>query len=166
MISRSCRPPWGFPTTYNWEEMARDGFAWWKRVSARWPIISALTAATMACWDSSRIWQIPMDAVHRLLDTFNHGDSLSHRQAAPQTTTSGLIWILQRPDRLSAISPSTVPLEITAKAPAKRFRMKLSYGRLICVPVYTKRKFGRKLLCRRDKNSRTNRVCSILTPIR
>lgn len=30
-----CPPPsflqnWGFPT-YNWEEMAKDGYGWWRR---------------------------------------------------------------------------------------------------------------------------------------
>ncbi len=60
---------WGFPT-YNWEEMARDGFAWWK---ARFRKM----AEYFDCYRVDhilgffRIWQIPMDALHGLLGVLN-----------------------------------------------------------------------------------------------
>ena len=59
---------WGFPT-YNWEEMSRDGFAWWK---ARFSKMSEYFDAYRIdhVLGFFRIWQIPMDAVHGLLGTF------------------------------------------------------------------------------------------------
>ncbi len=60
---------WGFPT-YNWEEMAKDGFAWWK---ARFRKMAEYFDAYRIdhVLGFFRIWQIPMDAVHGLLGTFN-----------------------------------------------------------------------------------------------
>lgn len=60
---------WGFPT-YNWEEMARDGFAWWK---ARFRKMSEYFDAYRIdhILGFFRIWQIPMDAIHGLLGIFN-----------------------------------------------------------------------------------------------
>ncbi len=60
---------WGFPT-YNWEEMSRDGFAWWK---ARFRKMSEYFDAYRIdhVLGFFRIWQIPMDAVHGLLGAFN-----------------------------------------------------------------------------------------------
>jgi len=60
---------WGFPT-YNWEEMNKDGFAWWK---ARFRKMSEYFDAYRIdhVLGFFRIWQIPMDAVHGLLGTFN-----------------------------------------------------------------------------------------------
>lgn len=60
---------WGFPT-YNWEEMNKDGFAWWK---ARFRKMSEYFDAYRIdhVLGFFRIWQIPMDAVHGLLGYFN-----------------------------------------------------------------------------------------------
>ena len=60
---------WGFPT-YNWEEMNKDGFAWWK---ARFRKMSEYFDAYRIdhVLGFFRIWQIPMDAVHGLLGIFN-----------------------------------------------------------------------------------------------
>lgn len=60
---------WGFPT-YNWEEMSRDGFAWWK---ARFRKMSEYFDAYRIdhVLGFFRIWQIPMDALHGLLGYFN-----------------------------------------------------------------------------------------------
>lgn len=60
---------WGFPT-YNWEEMARDGFAWWK---ARFRKMAEYFDAYRIdhVLGFFRIWQIPMDAIHGLLGIFN-----------------------------------------------------------------------------------------------
>ena len=60
---------WGFPT-YNWEEMNRDGFAWWK---ARFKKMSEYFDAYRIdhVLGFFRIWQIPMDALHGLLGIFN-----------------------------------------------------------------------------------------------
>ena len=60
---------WGFPT-YNWEEMNRDGFAWWK---ARFRKMAEYFDAYRIdhVLGFFRIWQIPMDALHGLLGVFN-----------------------------------------------------------------------------------------------
>ena len=60
---------WGFPT-YNWEEMNKDGFAWWK---ARFRKMAEYFDAYRIdhVLGFFRIWQIPMDAVHGLLGVFN-----------------------------------------------------------------------------------------------
>ncbi len=60
---------WGFPT-YNWEEMNKDGFAWWK---SRFRKMSEYFDAYRIdhVLGFFRIWQIPMSAVHGLLGYFN-----------------------------------------------------------------------------------------------
>lgn len=60
---------WGFPT-YNWEEMNRDGFAWWKarfRKMAEYFDVYRIDHVL----GFFRIWQIPMEQVHGLLGVFN-----------------------------------------------------------------------------------------------
>ncbi|MDE6160347.1 MAG: 4-alpha-glucanotransferase, partial [Muribaculaceae bacterium] len=60
---------WGFPT-YNWEVMARDGYAWWR---ARFRKMSEYFDAYRIdhVLGFFRIWQIPMEAVHGLLGIFS-----------------------------------------------------------------------------------------------
>lgn len=60
---------WGFPT-YNWEEMAADGFAWWRnRFSKMADFFDAYRIDHILGF--FRIWQIPLDALHGLLGYFN-----------------------------------------------------------------------------------------------
>ncbi|MCM1032247.1 MAG: 4-alpha-glucanotransferase [Odoribacter sp.] len=60
---------WGFPT-YNWEEMARDGFKWWKdRFRNMAQYFDAYRIDHVLGF--FRIWQIPTDAIHGLLGAFN-----------------------------------------------------------------------------------------------
>lgn len=78
---------WGFPT-YNWEEMAKDGFAWWK---ARFRKMSEYFDAYRIdhVLGFFRIWQIPMDAVHGLLGIFNRAIPFS-----PEEMRSGYdFWL-------------------------------------------------------------------------
>ncbi|MCH5232444.1 MAG: 4-alpha-glucanotransferase [Muribaculaceae bacterium] len=60
---------WGFPT-YNWEEMAKDGFQWWK---ARFRKMAEYFDAYRIdhILGFFRIWQIPLNALHGLLGYFN-----------------------------------------------------------------------------------------------
>lgn len=60
---------WGFPT-YNWEEMSKDGFAWWK---ARFRKMAEYFDAYRIdhVLGFFRIWQIPEDALHGLLGVFH-----------------------------------------------------------------------------------------------
>ena len=59
---------WGLPT-YNWEEMNKDGFKWWKN---RFRKMSEYFDAYRIdhILGFFRIWQIPMNAVHGLLGIF------------------------------------------------------------------------------------------------
>lgn len=60
---------WGFPT-YNWEEMNKDGFTWWRqRFSKMSEYFDAYRIDHVLGF--FRIWQIPMDALHGLLGVFN-----------------------------------------------------------------------------------------------
>ncbi len=60
---------WGFPT-YNWDEMAKDGFKWWKeRFRKMAEYFDAYRIDHILGF--FRIWEIPMDAVHGLLGYFN-----------------------------------------------------------------------------------------------
>lgn len=66
---------WGFPT-YNWEEMAVDGFAWWKdRFRKMSEYFDAYRIDHVLGF--FRIWQIPQDALHGLLGVFNAALPLS-----------------------------------------------------------------------------------------
>ncbi|MDX2245986.1 MAG: 4-alpha-glucanotransferase [Bacteroidia bacterium] len=71
---------WGFPT-YNWEEMAKDGFAWWK---SRLQHLSAYFDAFRIdhILGFFRIWEIPGDAVEGLLGQFNPSLPLSREELA------------------------------------------------------------------------------------
>ncbi len=60
---------WGFPT-YNWERMAQDGYAWWRRRLAK--MNSYFDAYRIDhILGFFRIWEIPTSAVHGILGHFN-----------------------------------------------------------------------------------------------
>ena len=60
---------WGFPT-YNWEEMAKDGYSWWrKRLSAMATYFDAYRIDHILGF--FRIWEIPRDSVEGLMGRFN-----------------------------------------------------------------------------------------------
>ncbi len=60
---------WGFPT-YNWEEMAKDGFAWWQqRMTKLAEYFDALRIDHILGF--FRIWQIPTNQVEGTLGLFN-----------------------------------------------------------------------------------------------
>ena len=59
---------WGFPT-YNWEEMAKDGFAWWKqRFEQMSDYFDAFRIDHILGF--FRIWSIPMEAVQGVMGRF------------------------------------------------------------------------------------------------
>ncbi|MBS1661911.1 MAG: 4-alpha-glucanotransferase, partial [Bacteroidetes bacterium] len=59
---------WGFPT-YNWEEMQKDGYAWWKRrFSHMRNYFDAFRIDHILGF--FRIWSIPMDVVEGILGRF------------------------------------------------------------------------------------------------
>ncbi len=60
---------WGFPT-YNWEEMSKDGYAWWRnRLSQMATYFDAYRIDHILGF--FRIWEIPMHSVEGLLGRFN-----------------------------------------------------------------------------------------------
>lgn len=60
---------WGFPT-YNWQEMAKDGYSWWQaRFSKMAEYFDAYRIDHILGF--FRIWEIPLDAVHGLLGHFS-----------------------------------------------------------------------------------------------
>lgn len=60
---------WGFPT-YNWDEMAKDGYAWWKkRFSKMADYFDAYRIDHILGF--FRIWEIPLSAIHGLLGHFS-----------------------------------------------------------------------------------------------
>lgn len=60
---------WGFPT-YDWEEMSKDGFKWWKERFAKMAeYFDAYRIDHILGF--FRIWEIPLDAAHGLLGHFN-----------------------------------------------------------------------------------------------
>lgn len=60
---------WGFPT-YNWERMARDGYAWWRaRMAKMAEYFDAFRIDHILGF--FRIWEIPTHAVHGSLGYFN-----------------------------------------------------------------------------------------------
>ncbi len=73
---------WGFPT-YNWEEMSKDEFAWWK---ARFRKMADYCDAYRIdhVLGFFRIWEIPMDAIHGLLGTFNPALPLTPQEMASE----------------------------------------------------------------------------------
>jgi 4-alpha-glucanotransferase len=66
---------WGFPT-YNWENMARDGYAWWRRrLQAMAEYFDAFRIDHILGF--FRIWEIPLHSVHGLLGCFSPALPLS-----------------------------------------------------------------------------------------
>lgn len=73
---------WGFPT-YNWEEMAKDGYAWWKqRLTHLSYYFHAFRIDHILGF--FRIWQIPMAHIDGLMGIFNPTLPLSAKELRAQ----------------------------------------------------------------------------------
>ena len=149
---------WGFPT-YNWEEMARDGFAWWK---ARFRKMADYFDAYRIdhVLGFFRIWQIPMDAVHGLLGIFNPAmpftpDELRHNYD---------FWI--------NVDMQTRPFicdyflydffgEYTDEA-RKRFLLDSGYGRYSLRREFDTQRKVADYFAAEEKNDKNNRLCNAL----
>ena len=149
---------WGFPT-YNWEEMAKDGFAWWK---ARFRKMAEYFDAYRIdhVLGFFRIWQIPMDAVHGLLGVFN--------PALPYT-----------PDELRSnydfwidVDLQTTPFimdyflydffgEYTEEA-KRRFLVSVGYGRYKLRPEFDTQRKIVDYFATEDKDEKNDRLCNAL----
>ncbi len=71
---------WGFPT-YNWEVMAQDGYAWWKRRFEKMADYFDLYRIDHIL-GFFRIWEIPMESVVGLLGYFNPAMPFSYDELA------------------------------------------------------------------------------------
>ncbi len=71
---------WGFPT-YNWEVMAQDGYAWWKRRFEKMADYFDLYRIDHIL-GFFRIWEIPMESVVGLLGYFNPAMPYSYDELA------------------------------------------------------------------------------------
>lgn len=71
---------WGFPT-YNWEVMAQDGYAWWKRRFEKMADYFDLYRIDHIL-GFFRIWEIPMESVVGLLGYFNPAMPFSYEELA------------------------------------------------------------------------------------
>jgi 4-alpha-glucanotransferase len=149
---------WGFPT-YNWEEMARDGFAWWK---SRFRKMSEYFDAYRIdhILGFFRIWQIPMDAVHGLLGIFNpalpyHPDEMRNNydfwlDVDLQTNPLIMEWMLG--DFFG---------EYTAEA-KERFLDHIVDGRYRLKPYVNTQAKVAEFFAGEDKNPKNERLCSAL----
>ena len=71
---------WGFPT-YNWDVMAQDGFAWWRRrLTHLATYFDAFRIDHILGF--FRIWEIPMEAVQGILGHFSPAFSISREELA------------------------------------------------------------------------------------
>lgn len=69
---------WGFPT-YNWEEMAKDGYQWWKRRFGKMAeYFDAYRIDHVLGF--FRIWEIPQHSVHGLLGQFSPAMPMSEAE--------------------------------------------------------------------------------------
>lgn len=146
---------WGFPT-YNWEEMARDGFAWWK---SRFRKMSEYFDAYRIdhVLGFFRIWQIPMSAVHGLLGVFN--------PALPYTVDE----LRYNYDFWIDVDLQTTPYimdyflhdffgEYTDEA-RERFMYSVGYGRYKLKDPYATQRAVADYFAGQEKNDKNTRLC-------
>jgi 4-alpha-glucanotransferase len=152
---------WGFPT-YDWEEMSRDGFAWWK---ARFEKMSEYFDAYRIdhVLGFFRIWQIPMDAVHGLLGTFNPALPYSPEELR----NSYDFWIdvdLQTTPYIMDYFLYDFFGEYTDEA-KRRFLINVGNGRYKLRPEFdTQRKIA-NFFATEEKNDKNNKLCNALLGI-
>ena len=93
---------WGFPT-YNWERMARDGFAWWKaRLRKMADYFDAFRIDHILGF--FRIWEIPVRYQSGLMGHFNpalpySGEELRNRGFNPEDTGDTDVLFVEDPRR-------------------------------------------------------------------
>jgi len=149
---------WGFPT-YNWEVMARDGYAWWRqRLSKMNDYFDAYRIDHILGF--FRIWEIPTSAIYGILGHF--------RPALPLTEAdflkSGLVL-----DYESACTPQVSEDELIELFGTQSEKVKQTYlrqlknGLFTLKPEYaTQRQIYDKVVGRRAPESITKRTRTLL----
>lgn len=145
---------WGFPT-YNWEEMNRDGFAWWKE---RFRKMSEYFDAYRIdhVLGFFRIWQIPMDAIHGLLGVFNPALPFT----PDELRNSYDFWIdvdLQTTPFIMDYFIGDFFEECTDEA-KERFLNDIGYGRYKLKPEFATQRQVAEFFATQDKNERNERL--------
>lgn len=149
---------WGFPT-YNWEEMNRDGFRWWKdRFRKMSEYFDAYRIDHVLGF--FRIWQIPMDALHGLLGVFNPALPFSPEELRNnydfwidvdlQTTPFIMEWMLG-----DFFGDKT-------QMAKERFLDDVSYGRYRLKPEFATQRRVADYFATQEKNEENNRLCNAL----
>ena len=149
---------WGFPT-YNWEEMNKDGFAWWK---ARFRKMSEYFDAYRIdhVLGFFRIWEIPMDALHGLLGHFSPALPFTE----DELRNSYDFWL--------DVNLHTTPYimdyflgdffgEYTDEA-RERFLIPLGYGRYELKDDFNTQRKVADYFAREEKNDKNTRLCNAL----
>ncbi len=147
---------WGFPT-YNWEEMARDGFAWWK---ARFTKMSEYFDAYRIdhVLGFFRIWQIPIDALHGLLGTFNPALPYSPDELRNSYDFWMDIDLQTRPYIMHhMLSDFFGPY---ADEVAQKYLTSVSYGRYAMRPEYATQRAVADYFATQEKNEKNTRICN------
>ena len=149
---------WGFPT-YNWDEMARDGFSWWKaRFRKMQEYFDAYRIDHILGF--FRIWQIPIDTLHGLLGVFNPALPFSPEEIRDQYGFNLNIEIQTHPLIMQwMLGDFFGPYAEEAKAlflepvDSERFRLREF--------VNTQRKVA-DYFAGQEKNEKNNRICNAL----
>jgi len=149
---------WGFPT-YNWEEMNKDGFQWWKdRFRKMSEYFDAYRIDHVLGF--FRIWQIPMDAVHGLLGVFN--------PALPFTLDelkySYDFWLdidLQTTPYIMDYFLADFFGEYTDEA-RNRFLISVGYGRYKLRDEFATQRKVVEYFAGQEKNDKNNKLCGAL----
>ncbi len=149
---------WGLPT-YNWEEMSRDGFAWWKarfRKMAEYFDVYRIDHVL----GFFRIWQIPMSQLHGLLGIFNPALPFSPDELREnydfwldtdlQTTPYIMDWFLG--DFFG---------EYTDEA-RERFLSDAGYGRFRLRPEFATQRMIADYFATQPKDEKNERLCNAL----
>lgn len=147
---------WGFPT-YNWEEMSKDGFAWWK---ARFRKMSEYFDAYRIdhVLGFFRIWQIPYSQLHGLLGIFNPALPFS----VDELRYNYDFWIDIDLQTTPYIMESFLPDffgEYTQEA-KETFLYPVSYGRYKLKDPFTTQRAVADYFAAREKNEKNIRLCN------
>lgn len=149
---------WGFPT-YNWEEMSRDGFAWWKaRLCKMSEYFDAFRIDHILGF--FRIWQIPMDALHGLLGVFNPALPFSPEELKNNYD----FWIdidLQTTPYIMEYFIGDFFGEYTDEA-RERFLMPAGYGRYKLKPEFSTQRMVADYFATQEKNDKNDKLCNAL----
>ena len=146
---------WGFPT-YNWEEMAKDGFAWWK---ARFRKMAEYFDAYRIdhVLGFFRIWQIPLDQLHGLLGVFNPAMPFTIEELRYNYD----FWLDVDLQTTPYIMDSFLPdfFGEYAQEAKERFMYNVSYGRYKLKDPFTSQRAVAEYFATQEDNEKNRRLC-------